>query len=655
MASADGQPKRPDSAEALEALSVSDPEQKAAQPFRLLEDDSEPGVGDSVYVVRHGPAVVVEVAPDRAEGSGKRGRKKFKVRYPDGTTYHVSKDDILASEPPAVSPEPSRAGQCTRSRLSPSEERLLASPTGPRRLEYLGRAFDDSSRNVSTPSAMFSLVATMVGGGVLSLPYAMSQCGLVFGTITLLISAAASTWTLDMLVDCARCTGRDTFELIGHAAFGEFGRKVTIMLVFVICWLALVAYSVLLADLLVPIVQLVFGEAALAGFSPEGLRQLTLIGATALLSPMCYKDGLHSLRFLCYASVGSVLFVGFVISMRAAETAGTPHDVFTVLPSRETTYVHIGSEYNLWPKDWIQALYVVPTFGVSFMCHFNALPTHQELQRPTRPRIRRVLSLTMGLTTCIYFVFGLAGYLYAGVCTCGNILLNFGQNDKLIAAARVALGLVLMLNFPLICQPCRNALYRVILGWNCVKAASANDLATPALSTANNAPEATGEAARTSERRSSSVDMARVHVYLREDTEGHIDRSATLQALDSFAPKDETVQQGAATPTMMQRCVLTTLILGCSLFLACFLRSVMVVWSILGSTVCFMVGFILPASFWSRIMAPFVSATRKNIATTLIVIITSLSISCTFLAILKLDAPPCPAVSVPAPGPRLIE
>ena len=43
---------------------------------------------------------------------------------------------------------------------------------GPRRLEYFGRAFDDEERNASTPSAVFSLVATMVGGGVLSLPSA---------------------------------------------------------------------------------------------------------------------------------------------------------------------------------------------------------------------------------------------------------------------------------------------------------------------------------------------------------------------------------------------------------------------------------------------------------------------------------------------------
>ena len=50
----------------------------------------------------------------------------------------------------------------------------------------------------------------------------------MLGTGCLLLSAVGSAWTLSMLVDCARATGRDSFELVGHAAYGEVSRKVTI-------------------------------------------------------------------------------------------------------------------------------------------------------------------------------------------------------------------------------------------------------------------------------------------------------------------------------------------------------------------------------------------------------------------------------------------
>lgn len=94
----------------------------------------------------------------------------------------------------------------------------------------------------------------MVGGGVLSLPFAMSQPGtrtrvalglwrgvawcwalaascclpwVAWGPLVL-PCPGGEAWTLSMLVDCARATGRDSFELVGHAAYGEVSRKVTI-------------------------------------------------------------------------------------------------------------------------------------------------------------------------------------------------------------------------------------------------------------------------------------------------------------------------------------------------------------------------------------------------------------------------------------------
>merc|ERR1719387_2595146 len=125
----------------------------------------------------------------------------------------------------------------------------------------------------------------MIGGGVLSLPYAMSQCGLALGTLSLFISAIAGAWTMDMLIDCARCTGRDTFELVGHAAFGEGARKLTVGMVFLTCWFAQVAYFVLLADLLEPVALLAYSWP----WSPAVVRYAVVCVAAALLAPMSFK------------------------------------------------------------------------------------------------------------------------------------------------------------------------------------------------------------------------------------------------------------------------------------------------------------------------------------------------------------------------------
>lgn len=599
-----------------------------------------PVVGDTVHVVNQGPGTLVEVKTQRDD-------QHFLVKFSDGSQYVASRQEILVYEAPM----------------------RQASEHGPRRLLYLGRAFDDPGRTITTPSAMFSLIATMVGGGVLSLPYAMSQSGLAFGTLALILSGCASGWTIELLVECAQRTGRDTYELVGHAAFGEFGRKGTVNIIFIICWLTMIAYFVLLGDLLQPALEMAIPALRHLG-SIEGTRRLVLCGAALVLSPMCFKSNLAALKFLCIGSVGSVLLVSLMVTIRAVESLGHDHNVEVVMPDGRQRQINVPAHYDLFPQEWAQALYVFPMFGVSFLCHFNALSTHQELLRPTRNRIRRVVILTIVFTGLLYAWVGIFGYLYGGRCTCGNILLNFSASDGLMTFGRACLGAVLMLNFPLICQPARNALFRVLNASRFCPVpvppdAPATGEATDDLRSGlwvnteeeRSSPSAnmgsTGTAQLTepflapasSPDSASSSGGARVHVYRAEELRrGSI---PGLDAFDVFVPKDETVQQSAAQPTPRVSALLTVVLLSSALLVSCLLRSILVVWSILGSTVAFLVSFILPALFWYRIVGRTSTGRRKWLALALLVLSTLLAIACTVMTILRLDTPPCPATENP--------
>lgn len=653
--------------------------------------ESKPMPGDVLHVIGHGPAILLEAVMSGSDIVA------YKVRYPDGTQDSVAPEKALvcekrkddgrsASRQSAGSwsaPEPGDRNDrneplMERGVSSSSQPRLTASPgRGPRQLEYLGRAFDDERRNIATPSATFSLVATMVGGGVLSLPFAMSQCGLVLGTACLLLSAVGSAWTLSMLVDCARATGRDSFELVGHAAYGEMSRKATIALVFLICWLTKIAYFVLLTDLMVPVAELIVPS--LHQHDPDTIRRIVVCIAALLLSPMCYKSNLSALSFMCFASVASVLVVGCVVGIRAFESFGKEHQVQVQMPDHTNRAVEVTPTYHLWPEDWAKALYAFPTFGVSFLCHFNALPTHQELARPTRHRMRRVILVTLTLTSMIYLFVSICGYLYTGCYTCGNVLLNFSQDDSLITVARTALSLVLMLNFPLICQPCRNALFRLLTGSGCVKVCAA---ASPAAEGENGQENGSGSfsmeivttdgEARAAPRDAATAPLPRVsadaeqnrrpswtpssppqacvHVYLRQDTRGGRGvangRDSSVQVFDTFLPKEEAMQQSFLEPSNLQRIVLTTLLLGTALLVSCVMRSIMVVWSVIGSTVSFLIAFIMPAMFWYKVVGPTVRPWRKHCALLLVLFCSVMSCICFVLACLNLNEPPCPTKGI---------
>ena len=62
------------------------------------------------------------------------------------------------------------------------------------RLEYLQPAADCETRRVSSGSAVFSLLSTMMGGGVLSLPYAFRALGLIPALVATVVTATASAF-----------------------------------------------------------------------------------------------------------------------------------------------------------------------------------------------------------------------------------------------------------------------------------------------------------------------------------------------------------------------------------------------------------------------------------------------------------------------------
>ena len=127
--------------------------------------------------------------------------------------------------------------------------------------------------------------------------------------------------------------------------------------------------------------------------------------------------------------------------------------------------------------DWRQAIYSFPIISVAFLCHFNVLPLHEEFFRPTRKRLRAVVTTTMSITSGFYSVLGVLGYVYAyngdsdprkhcGPAEChgiaGDILNNFDKSDPLINAGRVGLAVTLLSSFPLLVLPCRNSLQRLL-------------------------------------------------------------------------------------------------------------------------------------------------------------------------------------------------
>ena len=304
--------------------------------------------------------------------------------------------------------------------------------------DILVPTFDSASRKSPIVVATFNLVATIVGGGVLSLPLAFAKTGVLLGSALMIFAAFITDRSLYLLSLCARQTGASSYGEVGKHAFGARMEYFISLLIFTFLLFVLVAYMVLVRDIWTPIFDLIFHEIN---------GDLVLLAIVLMMSPFLVQKSLHALRFNCYIGFASVSILCMALCHHA-----------WISPAFET------SDTVLFVTDSFQdILFSFPIITLSFLSHFNILPIQSALVRPNRTRIMLVIDGAVMACFALQFLFGLGGYLYAGLDTKGNILLNCDLHQNvLFLLGRVGCGITLMLAMPMMLLPCRDSILDVL-------------------------------------------------------------------------------------------------------------------------------------------------------------------------------------------------
>ncbi|OWZ21478.1 Sodium-coupled neutral amino acid transporter [Phytophthora megakarya] len=310
-----------------------------------------------------------------------------------------------------------------------------------------------TTRTATAPSAIFNLVSTIIGGGILSLPFAFDKCGLVVALVFMAIAASASTFSLYVIVFCSRRGRAASYEEVVRKALGARAGRITVVLLVVLTLLTLVAYVILTKDLVGSLgAKFLYNRP----ISEAEQNMLTVI-CVLLVSPALLARSMDALRFTSIFSLVSVLVLAIAITVRAVDVTFKQHDIQEVEAEPQIPI-------KLVPDSWADAAYAFPIISVSFLCHFNVLPVYRELHKPTRHRLKKIVASTMFSTWLFYMLVGIMGYLFAfqqqgGVQ--GDILNNFSDSDHLVNLGRLGLLVTIQLSLPLIIQPCRANLLRL--------------------------------------------------------------------------------------------------------------------------------------------------------------------------------------------------
>ena len=212
-------------------------------------------------------------------------------------------------------------------------------------------------------------------------------------------------------------------------------------------------YMVLIRDIWSPLIRQVFV------IDVEG--DYVLLGIIVLLLPFLFQRSLHALRYNCYVGSLSIFVLCIALCRGGWQNAIEDDDSsFTI-------------EFFKMPSSQ-DILFSFPIITCAFLCHFNVIAIQNALSKPTRKRIQHLIQYAIGACFLLMYMFGLGGYLYGGYDTRGNILLNVpmakqrGEDEGeyyLFLLGRIGCGTTIMFAMPMMALPCRDSLLEVVDVW----------------------------------------------------------------------------------------------------------------------------------------------------------------------------------------------
>lgn len=276
-----------------------------------------------------------------------------------------------------------------------------------------------------------NVVVSIVGTGVLGLPYAFRTAGWLAGSLGVAAAGCATLYCMLLLVDCSDkleeeeteepCHGHYTYGDLGQKCFGTIGRCLTEILILVAQAGGSVAYLIFIGQNL----HSVFSQL----MAPAGFIFAILLPVQIALS---FIRSLSSLSpFSIFADACNVLAMAIVIKED--------------LQLFDHPFANRSAFNGVWAIPF--------TFGVAVFCFEGfSMTLALEASMAEKRKFRWVLSQAVVGIIVVYAFFGVCGYLAYGEATKDIITLNL-PNSWSSAAVKVGLCIALAFTFPVMMHP----------------------------------------------------------------------------------------------------------------------------------------------------------------------------------------------------------
>lgn len=300
--------------------------------------------------------------------------------------------------------------------------------------------------------ACSNMVNSIVGAGIIGIPYAFKESGLVAGVLLLILVSVFTDRTLRMLVELAqfhpKLKGIDvlTFEDLMALPFGAMGGNFILGSMLLVAYGAMVAYLLIIKDT-VPIVMGVGDDPGEGSFMQREF--VMMVASLVIVVPLSMQRDMSSLSFTSALSVLADIVLVVIIAMFS--------------PVQDSV-ANAGGLMKVINASWINYGFFIG-FGVlttAMTCQHSAFIVSGSLDRLTSKRWAIVTFISMSAACFLCAILGIAGYLGFLENTQGDLLNNFAYDTMEATLARALLAFTMFFTYPMEALVARHVLMKLL-------------------------------------------------------------------------------------------------------------------------------------------------------------------------------------------------
>ncbi|XP_048200235.1 putative sodium-coupled neutral amino acid transporter 11 [Perognathus longimembris pacificus] len=294
-------------------------------------------------------------------------------------------------------------------------------------------------------AAVFNVVNSIIGSGIIGLPYSMKEAGFPLGILLLFWVSYITDFSLVLLIKGGALSGTDTYQSLVNKTFGFPGYLLLSVLQFLYPFIAMISYNIIAGDTWSKVFQ------RIPGVDPENLfigRHFIIVLSTITFTlPLSlYRD---------IAKLGKISFISTVLSTLILGIVMTR--VISLGP-------HIPKTEDAWVFAKPNAIQAVGVMTFAFICHHNCFLVYGSLEEPTVAKWSHITHTSIFISVFISIIFATCGYLTFTGFTQGDLFENYCRTDDLVTFGRFCYGVTVILTYPLECFVTREVLATVFFG-----------------------------------------------------------------------------------------------------------------------------------------------------------------------------------------------